>query len=215
MNITSTNIATPQTFVWQGKEVTSGIFKTPVNTPIFLGKESVNNDFVSDTKVHGGYYKACYLFSADHYPYWKALYPNLNWDWGMFGENLTVAGLDETKIHVGDIYKMGSALVQVSQPREPCFKLGAKFGSQEILKQFIAHKRPGTYISILKEGSVSIGDSITLVERMEKSLSVAELFHLFFSKTKDDTLIEIAMSNEALPQHKRDKLKSFLGKAPS
>ncbi|GAA3565155.1 MOSC domain-containing protein [Snuella lapsa] len=210
MHIASTNIAIPQTFVWQGKEVTSGIFKTPIDSPIFLGKEGVNNDFVCDTKVHGGYYKACYLFSSDHYPYWKGLYPNLNWNWGMFGENLTVVGLDETKIHVGDIYKMGNALVQVSQPREPCFKLGAKFGSQEILKQFIAHGRPGTYVSILEEGHVNTGDSITLVERMKKSLSVAQLFHLFFSKRKDKTLIEIAMSNKALPQHKRDKLKSFL-----
>ena len=139
MKIISTNIAQPTTFTWNGKEITTGIYKTPTDAPIFLGKEDVKGDVVSDRKVHGGEFKACYLFSLNHYDYWKNLYPNLEWTYGMFGENITVKDLDESQLFIGDIYKLGNALVQITQPREPCFKLAHKFGSNTVLKQFIDH----------------------------------------------------------------------------
>ena len=175
-----------------------------------MEKEAVKGDEVSDRKVHGGIYKACYLFSADHYPYWKNLYPNLEWDYGMFGENLTVSGLDETQIHIGDIYKIGTALVQVTQPREPCFKFGVKFGNQEVLKQFIKHGRPGTYLSILEEGSVNVGDDIILVERSKSSLTIVQLFNLYYAKDKDQKILKLAIGNEALPMRKRTKLTAYV-----
>ena len=139
----STNIAKPKTIIYNGQEVTTGIFKKPVDTPIYLEKENVKEDEVSDRRVHGGVFKACYLFSADYYPYWQNLYPNLDWDYGMLGENLTVSGLDEDNIVIGNIYKIGSALAQVTQPREPCYKFGVKFGFKDVLKQFIEHRHPG------------------------------------------------------------------------
>ena len=83
-------------------------------------------------------YKACYLFSEEQYPYWKNLYPHLNWNWGMFGENLTVSGFDETQVFLGDIYKVGEALVQVAQYREPCYKFGHKFGTQAVLNNLLS-----------------------------------------------------------------------------
>ncbi|MEW4922989.1 MOSC domain-containing protein [Algibacter sp. 2305UL17-15] len=210
MHIQSTNIAEPKTMLWHGKKVSTGIYKVPTPKPIYLGKEGIKGDYIGDTKVHGGRYKACYLFSAEHYPHWKKLYPQLKWNWGMFGENLSVNGMDETQIMVGDIYKIGNALVQVSQPREPCFKFGIKFGTQAILKQFINHGFPGTYVSVLEEGLVSNTDELKLIERPEKSLSVAQLYHLFFAKTKDQDLLKIAINCEALPEGKREKLRGFL-----
>jgi MOSC domain-containing protein YiiM len=210
MQIISTNIAKPTAFKWNEKEVITGIFKKPVSEPLYLEKEAVKGDEVSDRKVHGGIYKACYLFSADHYPYWKNLYPNLEWDYGMFGENLTVSGLDETQIHIGDIYKIGTALVQVTQPREPCFKFGVKFGNQEVLKQFIKHGRPGTYLSILEEGSVNVGDDIILVERSKSSLTIVQLFNLYYAKDKDQKILKLAIDNEALPMRKRTKLTAYV-----
>ena len=206
MKIISTNFAQPKIVSWNGKQITTGIFKKPTNQPIYLGKEIVKDDEVSDRKYHGGIYKACYLFSADEYPYWKNLYPHLDWDWGMFGENLTISGLDETQLCIGDIYKIGTALVQVSQPREPCFKFGIKFGNQQVLKQFIQHGRSGTYISVLEEGEVKIGDEITLVERSKNGLTIAQLFNLYYAKDKDPELIKLAMNNEALPLKKRTQL---------
>lgn len=210
MQIISTNIAEPKTIEWNGRKVTTGIYKTPVKEPIFLGKESVRGDEVTDRRVHGGKYKACYLFSADHYPYWKDLYSHLDWNWGMFGENLTVSGLDETQLCIGDIYKIGTALVQISQPREPCFKFGTKFGSQHVLKQFIAYGRPGSYVSILEEGSVNVGDTFHLVETSNNGLTIAQLFNLYYTPNKDQELLNRAVNNNAVPEGKRVKLAAFL-----
>jgi len=210
MKIISTNVAKPRTISLNGKEVVTGIFKTPTNQPIYLEKEQVKGDEISNRKVHGGEFKACYLFSADHYPYWEHLYPNLSWNWGMLGENLTVKGLDETQLIIGDIYKVGSALIQVTQPREPCSTFSAKMGSQDVLKQFIDHGRPGTYTRVLEEGHVQVNDQFQLVERATNSLSIAQFFNLLFSKDKDQDLIALAITNEALPQRKRDKLKRHL-----
>lgn len=210
MKIISTNIAKPTTINWDGHKVTTGIYKTPTNNPIYLGTEAVKDDEVSDRMVHGGEFKACYLFSEVHYQYWKYLYPNLDWNWGMFGENLTVSELDETQIYIGDIYKIGDALVQVTQPREPCFKFGVKFGSQSVLKQFIEHGFSGTYIRVLEEGLVKTGDTFKLIEHQENSLTTAQFFNLLFAKNKNQYLLEKAIRNDALPQSKRDKLKQYI-----
>lgn len=210
MKIVSTNIASPKTVVWQGRQIITGIYKNPADRPIYLGKESVRSDEVSDRKVHGGTHKACYLFAEDEYKYWKNLYPNLEWNYGMFGENLTVSGFDETKILIGDIYKIGKALVQVTQPREPCFKLGIKFGDQGILKAFIERARPGVYVSVLEEGFVNVGDKLTLVEQAKNSLTIREFFDLVFAEHKNQEHLKLAINNEALPIHKRERLKKYL-----
>ncbi|MEO6348354.1 MAG: MOSC domain-containing protein [Aquaticitalea sp.] len=210
MRIISTNIAKPVIIKWRGKNVTTGIFKKPTKEPIFLGKKDVKGDEVTDRKYHGGIYKASYLFSAEQYPYWKDLYPNLDWTYGMFGENLTVSGLDETKLYIGDIYKIGKALIQISQPREPCYKFGVKFGTQKVLKQFIQHGHSGTYVSVLEEGNVEVGNELELVERYQNSLTTSNFFELLFTKEKDQQLLKLAILNEALPEKKREQLKSFL-----
>ena len=210
MRIISTNIAQPTTFTWNGKEVTTGIYKTPTNAPIYLGKDDVKGDVVSDRKVHGGEFKACYLFSLDHYEYWKNLYPNLEWTYGMFGENLTVKDLDEKQLFIGDIYKLGNALVQITQPREPCFKFAYKFGSNTILKQFIDHGYSGTYVRILEEGDVKTGDDFTLVESKKDSVSIYDFFKLLYAKEKNENHINLTLNNVALPQNLRERLKFFL-----
>ncbi len=210
MQIISTNIAKPTTILWRGKKVTTGIYKTPTKQPIFLGKEVVKDDEVSDRRYHGGLYKACYLFSADNYDYWKKLHPNLEWNWGMFGENLTVSGLDETKICIGDIYKIGSSLIQITQPREPCFKFGIKFGTQKVLKQFIEHNHSGTYVRVLEEGYVKTGDPLELIEQAKNSLTTSQFFNLLFVKDKNQELLNLAINNTALPEKKREKLKAYL-----
>ena len=210
MQIISTNIAKPTTIIWNGKEETTGIYKKPTNKPIFLTKNDVLSDEVSDRLHHGGFYKACYIFSAEQYPYWKNLYPHLDWSWGMFGENLTVSNFNETEVFVGDIYKVGEAVVQVSQQREPCYKFGYKFGTQQVLKQFIEHGFGGTYLSILEEGFVNVNDCFNLVERSENSLTVAQLFHLVHAKDKDQELLKIAANSKAIPAKKRLLFSSYI-----
>ncbi|XCF05573.1 MOSC domain-containing protein [Tamlana crocina] len=211
MHITSTNISKPTTIVWNGKEEQTGIYKMPTDAPIFLGKTDVKHDTVIDRKHHGGEFKACYLFSENHYAYWQNLYPNLDWNWGMFGENLTINGMDESQIYVGDIYKVGDTVVQVTQPREPCYKFGVKFGTQKVLKQFIAHGFPGTYVRVLEEGFVKSGDQLERIEHNKNSLTTAQLFQLIFSKEKDQKLLKLAINNDALPEYKRQHFMRFLG----
>ncbi|MEN8788793.1 MAG: MOSC domain-containing protein [Flavobacteriaceae bacterium] len=212
MRITSTNLSQPKEVLWKGKKIITGIYKTPVDGPIFLKRESVDKDHVADRKVHGGVHKACYLFSAGEYPYWKSIYPKLEWNWGMFGENLTVDDLDEKTVRIGDIYEIGTAQVEVSQPREPCYKLGLRFGNQEILAQFIARSCPGTYVRVLKEGEVRRGDSINLISRSANELSVKDFFTLLFSREKDPAILRLALANEALPMTKRNKLMRYIKK---
>ena len=128
----------------------------------------------------------------------------------MFGENLTVEGLDEAQLHIGSIYRLGTALVQITQPREPCYKLGFRFGNQDILRQFIEHARPGTYVRLLETGQVKNGDELQLVEASKSPLSIKQFYQLLFSRQKDKELVQMAVANEALPQRKREKLAKFL-----
>ncbi|MEL6917350.1 MAG: MOSC domain-containing protein [Bacteroidota bacterium] len=210
MKITSTNIGKSTTVAWNGKQVQTGIFKYPISRSLDLEKEVVAGDSIADRNVHGGTNKACYLFSKEQYPYWKHLYPDLDWDWGMFGENLTIEGMDESQIRIGNIYKIGTALVQVSLPREPCYKLGIRFKDQGILKQFIDHGHPGAYVRILNEGSVQKGDKLILETESKNTLTVAQFYTLLYAKEKNIDLVKIAVQNTALPRYKRERLKKYL-----
>lgn len=210
MQVISTNIGTSTTFEWNGKEEQTGIFKYPTTDSLLLRKNDVSKDTVIDRVHHAGINKACYLFSSDQYPYWKELYPNLEWDWGMFGENLTVEGLDESLMRIGDVYKIGGALVQVSQPREPCYKLGVRFGTPEVLRQFIDHNHSGTYVRVLEEGEVRKGDTIQLQEQSENVLTVQQFYELMFTKEKSKEMLHLFMSNESVPQYKKERYKKYL-----
>lgn len=210
MKIIATNIAEIREIDWRGKKVKTGIYKYPVNEPIFLEKEDVRKDHVVDRKYHGGIDKACYLYSKDHYDFWKEQYPDLDLEWGMFGENLTVEGLDESNILIGDIFEIGDAVVQVSQPRYPCFKLGVRFGSQDIVRKFLESSFPGIYLRVLKQGAVKTGDEIVLKERANNSLSVTEVYAPFTSEIDNTELIEKAIAIPELAVAWRKDLRKLL-----
>ncbi len=210
MKVISTNISQPKKISWKGRTEYTGIYKVPTPEPILLGKEEVHRDTIADKRVHGGVDKACYLFSVDQYDYWKNKYPDLDWDWGMFGENLSISGLDESTLRIGDVLQIGQALVEVSEPREPCYKLGIKFGSQDILPQFVARAYPGTYVRVLEEGLVAEGDQVQLVRKSENPLTIKAFFEFSFMREKDPAILKLALENPALAQRKKEKLKRFL-----
>lgn len=210
MQVIATNIGGPTTVLWKGKPVTTGIYKYPVERPLELDLENVLGDTVSDRKVHGGTYKACYLFSTEQYPYWKGIYPGLKWQWGMFGENLSMHGLDERELRIGSIYRLGSALVQVTHPREPCFKLGIRFGDPKIIREFIAHGHSGTYVRVLERGQVAMGDTMDLVEESPNPLTTYQFFHWLHAREKDRELLRLAVTNEGLSPSKRESLKKLV-----
>ena len=176
MKVISVNIGEKKAFDFEGKIIETGVFKFPVNYPIFLGPENVENDAVVDRKHHGGIEKAVYGYSQNHYVYWKELYPNLDWNYGMLGENLTISNLEETEIHIGDIYKLGEALIEVTKPREPCYKLGIRFGTQEIVKQFWNSTKSGVYFKVLQTGNVKVGDELLVVMQLKNSQTIAEVY---------------------------------------
>jgi MOSC domain-containing protein YiiM len=186
MKVISTNLSKPKTITWKGKKETTGIFKKPVLAGIFLGKTDVKQDAVVDRKYHGGIDKACYLFTADIYDEWKSKFPKADWCFGMFGENLTVQGLDEQKIYIGDQYEIGGAIVEVSEPREPCYKLGIRFGTQKVLKPFINQPHCGVYVRVLQPGLVRTGDEMLLIKRVQQDFTIARIFWLRYHATLND-----------------------------
>ncbi len=176
MNLVATNIGKAETLVWKGKELTTGIFKYPVETPIFLDTEQVRGDAICNRKNHGGIHQAVYGYSLKHYRYWKATYPNLEWSYGMFGENLTFDDLDETNIHVGDTFTLGDTIIEATLQRNPCMKLGVRFNDMSIVKAFWNTTMCGVYFKILQTGYVQAGDQLIQIKQCPKNPTIADLY---------------------------------------
>ena len=176
MKIISVNIGERKTIQWRNKTVETGIFKAPVNEPIFLDLEDVQKDNVVDRKHHGGILQAVYAYSENYYAYWQKLHPDLEWDYGMFGENLTITDLDETKIHVGSIYQLGEAKIEVTKPREPCYKLGVRFNDPKIIKQFWNSTKSGVYFKLIETGFVAKNDELILIKEAIDNPTIAEVY---------------------------------------
>lgn len=208
MKIVTVNIGEPRIILHRGKEVKTGLFKFPVNEPIFLGNEDVANDHVIDRKHHGGVDKACYLYSADHYEYWKTIYPELDFTWGMFGENLTVEGLQEAEINIGDIFRIGETLVQATQPRQPCFKLESRFNDPMIIRKFIDSGFSGVYVRVLQTGFVKTGD---LMERIEikDSVSIQKVYEWIYASEYDPKVAKAINNPFIAASCRKDLLKRW------
>jgi MOSC domain-containing protein YiiM len=161
---------------WNGKDVETGIFKYPVNE-IELNFEAVVGDAIVNRKYHGGIEQAVYAYGENHYEFWKEKYPNADFDFGMFGENLTITDLDETKIHTGEQYKLGTAIIEVTKPRDPCIKLGVRFGTQDILKPFWNSTKCGVYFKVLQKGKIKAGDELMLLKKSEHKPTIAEMYN--------------------------------------
>jgi len=198
MKVVSTNKGTSVEINYHGKVVNTGMYKFPVDEGIYLGKEDVKDDSVIDRRYHGGVDKACYWYSAKHYEFWKNRFPDLEWDYGMFGENLSISELDEGEVKIGDVYEIGECLVQVTQPRQPCFKLNYRFSCDTMVKEFITAGFPGVYIRVLREGTINKGDELILKERNEQSLSIREVYRLLYQADKDPLLLQLAIEDMAL-----------------
>jgi len=177
MKVISVNIGARTEIQWKGKSYTTGIHKSSVPGPVFLGKEGVENDSVIDRKYHGGEDQAVYAYGYNHYPFWQKQYPLLNMSHGFFGENLSLSNLDETTIYVGDIYELGEAVIQVTKPRQPCIKLGIRFKDTEVIKQFWNTTKSGIYFKIVQAGKVAVEDELKLIEKAQNSPSIAEVFN--------------------------------------
>jgi MOSC domain-containing protein YiiM len=158
MKLISVNVGLPRIVMSHGDPVSTGIFKEPVADRVMLRTLNLEGDRQADLSVHGGSSKAVYVYPSEHYDYWKHEFPEMKLPWGMFGENFTTAGLFESELNIGDKFRVGSAMVMVTEPRMPCYKLGIRFGRAEIVKRFLASERTGFYFAVLQEGKVGVGD---------------------------------------------------------
>ena len=204
MKLISLNIARPRLVMWRGESVSTGIFKEPVEGRAMLRRLNLDGDRQADLSVHGGPEKALYLYPSEHYEYWRAELPEMTLPWGMFGENFTTEGLDESSVNIGDEFSVGAARVVVRQPRLPCYKLGIKFGRSDILRRFLASGRTGFYFSVLEEGEVGAGDEIRLTKQDEHGVKVSEITRLYAKDRKDLAALRRVIEVEALPESWRD-----------
>jgi MOSC domain-containing protein YiiM len=209
--VISLNVALPSTVNFRGQAVTTGIFKEPVKGRIKLRRLNLDGDKQADLTVHGGPDKALYAYPAEHYDYWKKRLPNMKLPWGMFGENLTTEELFEDQVNIGDVFRIGSSEVVATQPRMPCYKLGVKFGSMDIVRQFMESKLTGIYFRVLKEGDVGAGDEIELISRDDNNVTVKDIVRLVSSRG-DEEIIRRAIHIKALPEAWRQEFLAYLGK---
>ena len=200
MRVVSVNVGLPRVVPWNGGEVTTGIFKEPVEGRIPLRRLNFEGDGQADLSVHGGAAKAVYAYPLQHYAFWRQQLGD-ELPFGAFGENLTVDGLPlEQDVAVGDRFRVGTAELVVTQPRIPCYKLGIRFGRRDMLKRFLASGRTGYYLAVEAEGNVGAGDRVETLARHPARIPVSEVTRVFASDRDDLATIERLVALDALPE---------------
>jgi len=201
MKLISVNTGLPREVSWEGQMVTTGIFKQPTAGRVKVRRLNLDGDGQADLSVHGGPSKAVYAYPSEHYLYWRGQFPGMDMPWGMFGENLTLEGLLEDQVNIGDRLRIGSAEFIVTQPRMPCYKLGIRFGRKDIIPRFLKSGRSGFYLAVLKEGELEAGEAVHLLSQAKDSVTVADTFRMRADrKNKILDLIQRVLQSKALPE---------------
>jgi len=214
MKLLSVSVSPPREVVHQGRTVTTGIFKAPVTGRVMVRRLNVDGDGQADLRVHGGPDMAVYAYPVEHYAYWEEALGQGPYPHGQFGENLTVQGLLEDTVRVGDIFRVGEALLQVSQPRIPCYKLALRMGQGlDFPQRFQASGRLGFYSRVIKEGEIGTGDAIELIERDDASVTIAEFIHAYLHETREPERLKRVLRSRDLGQAWREYLETALKKA--
>jgi len=213
MKLISVNTGLPGEVTWHGRNVTTGIFKQPVQGRVALRKLNLDGDRQADLTVHGGEHRAVYCYPLAHYDYWKIELPGRELPTAIFGENFTTDGLLEDSVHLGDQFSVGCAEVIVTQPRLPCYKLGLRFQSDDMVKRFLATGRTGFYLAVTREGEVGAGDQIKVIARDPNGVSVSEITRLYIAKRYGDEelrsvqrSLRVAALTESWKEYFRERL---------
>jgi MOSC domain-containing protein YiiM len=218
MKLVSLNVGLPREVTWRGGSTTTGIFKQPVSGRVALRKLNLDGDGQADLSVHGGEYKAVYCYPLEHYDFWKSELKGRDLPMGVFGENFTTDGLLEDPVHLGDRFSIGSAEVVVTQPRLPCYKLGIRFQSDDMVKRFFASRRTGFYFAVVREGEVGAGDEIKMISQDPNRVPVSEITRLYAAKRYGDAdvaalgrALKVAELPEAWKEYFRERVQGMKG----
>jgi len=200
VQLVSVNVGLPREVDWHGRVVRTSIWKSPVEGPVRVASLNLEGDEQSDLSVHGGAEKAVYAYPREHYEYWGRELPGKDLPWGAFGENFTTEGLLEPDVRIGDRIRAGSAEFLVTQPRMPCFKLGVRFGRDDMVKRFLRSGRTGFYLAVLREGEVTRGHPIEFAGRDDHGVTVADIAALYAHDMDNEDLLRRAVEVPALPE---------------
>ena len=211
MHVASVNVGLPRTVRWKGRDVTTGIFKEPVAGRVPLRRLNLDGDRQADLSVHGGAAKAAYAYPVEHYAFWReALGEDL--PFGSFGENLTVDRAPlEQQVAIGDRFRIGTAELVVTQPRLPCYKLGLRFGREDMVEWFLASRRTGYYLAVEVEGDVGAGDRVEILARHPARIPVAEITRVYADRA-DRAAIQWLVALDVLPDDWRAYFEKRLAK---
>ncbi len=214
MKILSVNVSLPKEVPYNGKTITTGIFKEPIDGRVMVHTLNIEGDGQADLKVHGGHDMAVYAYPVEHYSFWENELGRRGFPYGQFGENLTIAGITEAEAHVGDTFRVGSALLQVTQPRIPCYKLALRMSEgMDFPKRFQESGRVGFYLRVLEEGEIGAGDTIERVDTDTRSVTIAEFISIYLHETHEPESLKRVLASRDLGDAWRVYLEKMLEKA--
>ena len=212
MKILSINVSEPQKVTFNGKELITSIYKKPVTRKVRVSAQGIEGDRQADLTVHGGYDKAVYAYSYSHYRTWGEKLNSTFKEFGLVGENLTIDDFNEENINIGDQFKVNECLLQVSQPRIPCYKIGIKLNNRDFPKMFSQSGLLGSYLRVIHEGEINTGDEIHKVHSEENSMSLKDISHLLFVDVKNIELMKKALDIKPLTEEIKEKFRERLMK---
>jgi MOSC domain-containing protein YiiM len=207
MKIISVNVGLPREVVWKGITVRTAIFKEPVAGTVAIRELNLADDQQADLTVHGGSEKAVYVYPVEHYEYWRKQLPDVSLSWGAFGENLTTAGLSEDTLRIGDLLRAGSAILQITQPRMPCYKLELRFNRDDMIKRFLGSGRSGFYLSVIEPGDVGPESRVEILDRDPDSVTISDIVRLYLDQARDPELLQRATNVTSLPENWKTQLR--------
>lgn len=204
------NVGLPRDVPWRGRTVHTGIFKTTVPGPVFARHLNLDGDGQGDLHGHGGENRAVLVYQLEAYDHWKAHLGRDDLRAGAFGENFTVCGLPDDEVCIGDRYRIGEALFEVTQPRVTCFRVGMRLDEPDLPQLMVSHGRPGFYLRVLREGRVQAGDDVVLTERGRHQLTVAEVDALLYLPDRDPDRLRLALDVAALSPGWKESFRDLL-----
>ena len=212
MKILSINVSEPQKVVFNGKELITSIYKKPVSNKVAVSSQGIEGDRQADLTVHGGYDKAVYAYSYSHYRTWSEKLNSNFTEYGLVGENLTIDDFNEEDINIGDQFKINECLLQVSQPRIPCYKIGIKLNSRDFPRMFSQSGLIGSYLRVIHDGEITPGDEIQKVHAEDNSMSIKDISNLLFVDVKNIELMKKALDIKPLTEEIKEKFRERLMK---